>query len=84
MDLHIGTVKGNNSTTLLVACGPPGIGAKIRGNVSENKSGITYTDTRRVACTSAVMNLEITIAFISDCNSTALEVACSPPGIGAK
>jgi hypothetical protein len=26
MDLHIGTTKTNNSSTLLVACGPPGIG----------------------------------------------------------
>jgi hypothetical protein len=29
MDLHIGTITGKNSSALEVACGPPGIGAKI-------------------------------------------------------
>jgi hypothetical protein len=65
-----------------VPCSPPGIGAKIQGNFWENKSGITYITVVRVidfvAFKSAVRNLEIAI---SDTNSTALEVACSPPGI---
>jgi hypothetical protein len=29
VDLHIGTTTGINSSTLEVACPPPGIGAKI-------------------------------------------------------
>jgi hypothetical protein len=79
VDLHIGTA-GINSAALEVACPPPEIGAKIQGNFSDNKSGITYTG-RSVAFKSAVINLEITI---SNCNSSALEVACPPPEIGTK
>jgi hypothetical protein len=73
VDLDICTIS-QNSSALEVSCPPPGIGAKIQGSFSENKSGITYFG-RSVAFKSAVINREITT---SNCNSTALQVACSP------
>jgi hypothetical protein len=49
--------------------------------VSQNSFGITYTATS-VALESAVMDLHIGITI--SINSSALEIACPTPGIGAK
>jgi hypothetical protein len=63
-----------------VTCGPPGIGAKKFHESSRDSFGITYVG-GSVALESAVINLEVAIL---NKNSSALEVACGPPGIGAK
>jgi hypothetical protein len=64
----------------VVPCDPPGIGAKKFHESSRDGFGITY-EAGSVALESAVINLEVAILNI---NSSTLEVACPPPGIGAK
>ena len=70
-----------NSSALEVACPPPGIGAKKIQEISRNSFGSTYIG-GSVALEDAVVDLHI--GTTSGINSPALEVACSPPGIGAK
>ena len=53
---------------------------KVLGTASELLSYRRYVG-GSVALESAVINLEVAILNI---NSSALEVACGPPGIGAK
>ena len=49
--------------------------------VSENTIGITYSPGSSIALEGAVVDLDIGTAST---NSSALQVACPPPGIGAK
>ena len=64
----------------MVPCDPPGIGAKKVQESSETNFGITYFRSS-VGLESGVVDLHIGIISF---NSSALEVACRPPGIGAK
>jgi hypothetical protein len=71
-------------SVLKVACPPPGIGAKKVQEISETKFRTAYF-VSAVALKSAVINLDFNSTGISgSANSSALEVACPPPGIGAK
>jgi hypothetical protein len=66
-----------NSSALGVVCPPPGIGAET-SEISQNSIGITYNGSG-VAQEGAVVDLHIgTIGT----NSSALKVACPPPGHG--
>jgi hypothetical protein len=78
MDLYIGTL-GINSSALKVACGAPGIGAKKVQESSADDHSPTYPASD-VALESAGVDLDICTCSI---NSSALEVACPPPEIGA-
>jgi hypothetical protein len=85
VDLHIG-IAGIDSSALEVACPPPEIRAKISRKFLGTGFGITYiaktTNTvSSVTLESAVMDLHI---GTNNTNSSALQVACPPPGIGAK
>jgi hypothetical protein len=80
VDLHIGTTVSSNSSALEVACPPPGIGAKEVQGISETNFGMTYIIQRSVALESAAVDLHIGIASK---DSSALGVACPPPGIRA-
>jgi hypothetical protein len=72
-----------NSSTLEVACGPPGIGAKIQGNFS--KQCRNYLHIHHYCCYIFEYGVvDLHIGTIRKINSTALEVACPPPGIRAK
>jgi hypothetical protein len=64
-------------------CGPPGIGAEKSGTSLRTDLELrsTYKVASSVALEGAVMDLYIGSKSI---NSSALEVACPPPGIGAK
>jgi hypothetical protein len=83
VDLDICTRRvghGINCTTLrVVVCPAPGIGAENQ-DISQNSFGYTYTG-GSVAPENTVMHLHIATIGI---NSSTLEVACPPPGIGAK
>jgi hypothetical protein len=63
-----------------VACPPPGNGAKKVQETSEPRFCTTYIGST-VALENAGVDLDICILRK---NSSALEVACPPPGIGAK
>jgi hypothetical protein len=66
-----------DSSALEVACPPPGIGAKKVQETSETRFCTTYISSGSVALENACVDLDIcTISF----NSSALEVACPPPG----
>jgi hypothetical protein len=80
VDLHIGTTIGIHSAALQVACGPPGIGAKKVQETSESRFCTTYIASA-VALENACVDLDIDNCTIS-INSSTLEVACPPPGIG--
>jgi hypothetical protein len=83
VDLHIGTTFGIDSTPLKVACPPPGIGAKksrkFLGTASELLS--SYIGGSVALFKGAVVDLHGTRV---NTNSSALKVACSPPGHGRK
>jgi hypothetical protein len=82
IDLHSALVHSNSSTLCIeVACPPPGIGAKKVQENSETRFCTTYIASA-VALESAGVDLDI--CTVSSINSTALEVACPAPGIGAK
>jgi hypothetical protein len=68
-----------NGSALEVVCSPPGHGEKS-GNFSEN-SFTTYM-VSTVALKGAGIDLDICTRRGINCS--ALEVACGPPGIGAK
>jgi hypothetical protein len=70
-----------SSRSKVVPCGAPGIAAKIQGKFLVNKSGITYKGCK-VALEGAVVDLHIRTT--GGINSSTLEVAYPPPGIGAK
>ena len=80
VDLHIATI-GSNSTTLEVACPPPGIGAKKVQETSETRFRSTYScsSVSAVALERAGVDLDICIPIT---HSSALKVVCDPPGIG--
>jgi hypothetical protein len=80
VDLHIG-FRSKNSSALEVACPPPGIGAKKIQESSPNSLRTPYPEAS-VALEGAVVDLHISIESMM--NSSTLEVACGPPGIGAK
>jgi hypothetical protein len=80
VDLDICTQGIDCTTLLVVACPAPGIGAKKVQESSRTNLG-TYKVCSSVALEGAVVDLNS--AFIS-INSSALEVACPPPGIRAK
>jgi hypothetical protein len=65
----------------IIPCGPPGIGAKKVQEISETKFRTTYF-VSAVVLERAGVNLDICPFSIN--NSSTLEVACPPPGIGAK
>jgi hypothetical protein len=81
VDLHIALINSNRSA-LEVACSPPGIGigAKKVQEISETRFRTTYRASA-VALENAGVDLDICTISI---NCSALEVACPPPGIGAK
>jgi hypothetical protein len=65
-----------------VTCGPPGIGAKKIQEISQDgfeATEYTYIAGGAVALEGAGVDLDICIISI---NSSALQVACPPPGIG--
>jgi hypothetical protein len=64
----------------VVPCEPPVFGAKKVQESSETNFGITYR-AGSVALKSGVMDLQI---GIFSTNSSALKVACPPPGHGRK
>jgi hypothetical protein len=68
----------DGSTILEVACPPPGIGARKIQESSQRSFGITYIG-GRVALEGAIIDLNIGTTSPS-INSSALEVACPPPG----
>jgi hypothetical protein len=75
-------MKSNFHIASEVPCdAPPEIGAKKVQEISENKIIITYIG-GSVALERAVVNLHI--GTKSGIGSPTLEVACPPPGIGAK
>ena len=76
MDLHIGNDDSIHSSTLEVACPPPGYGGKKVQEIPETRFCTTYTGSA-VALERAGVDLDVCI--ISK-NSSALEVACPPPG----
>jgi hypothetical protein len=80
MDLD-NRIIGRDSSALEVACGPPGIGAKKFQESSRRKQPVTTYIASSVALEYRVVDLHIGTIGI---NSTALEVACPTPGIGAK
>ena len=65
----------------VVACPPPGIGAKKVQETSGARFGSTYIANGIVALKCAIVDLHGAFKYE---NSTALEVACPAPGIGAK
>jgi hypothetical protein len=67
--------------TLEVGCPPPGIGAKISRKFLETCFGITYNG-GSVALEYGVVDLNSACSI--SINGSTLEVACPPPGIGAK
>jgi hypothetical protein len=79
VDLHNGTSLSMNSSALEVACGPPGIKAKISRKFLGTCFGVTYKFSSNVALEGAVMDLHIGIKY--SINSSALEVGCPRPGI---
>ena len=72
---------GCSGHSKIVACPPPGIGAKEVQESSETKFGITYSGCS-VALKCAVVDLDI--CTNPSINRSTLEVGCPPPGIGAK
>jgi hypothetical protein len=79
VDLDI-CITGKDCSALEVACGPPGIGAKTIQEISENKIEITYM-VSAIALKRAIIDLH---SRLINSNSSALEIACPPPGIGAE
>jgi hypothetical protein len=80
MDDKSSTINVDRSSVLKVVCGAPGIGAKKFQEVSETRFRTTYLFSA-IALERAGVDLDIcTIGK----NSSALEVACPPPGIGTK
>jgi hypothetical protein len=75
-------VDGPSVLKIKVACPPPGIGAKKVQETSEARFGTTYIGNGSVALECAIVDLRGAVP--PEENSTALEVACPPPGIGAK
>jgi hypothetical protein len=71
------------SSVLKIVCGPPGIGAEKSGKHSRTYLELrsTYIGAGSVALECAAMDLDISITGI---DSSALKVACGPPGVGAK
>jgi hypothetical protein len=80
IDPDIGTNIGINSSALKVGCPPPGHGGKFR-EISQNRVGTTYVFST-IAVEYGVVDLHI--GACEGINSPPLEVACPPPGIGAK
>jgi hypothetical protein len=86
IDLHNAanvTTVSINSSALGVACPPPGIGAKKVQEGSEI-SEITYSVSAvALECAAIDLHNAANVTTVS-INSSALGVACPPPGIGAK
>jgi hypothetical protein len=72
--------SGCSGHSKVVACPPPGIGAKKVQQSSETNFGITYR-AGSVALKSGVVDLHI--CTILSINRSALKVACPPPGVVA-
>ena len=66
----------------IVPCDPPGIGAKKFQESSRRKQPVTTYIAGSVALEGAVVDLQNCTTVGK--NSSALEVACPPPGITAK
>jgi hypothetical protein len=81
MDLYIRISVSSNSAPLEVACPPPGIGAKKVQEISVTRFRTTYI-VSDVPLERAGVDLHIGTTVSP--NSSALEVACPPPEIGAK
>jgi hypothetical protein len=80
VDLHSGTISANSST-LEVACDPPGIGAEKSAEIIRTALELWSSYAfGSVALECAVVDLH---GALPNINSTALGVACPPPGIGA-
>jgi hypothetical protein len=79
VDLDICMLGIDCSALSVVACPPPGIGAKENQEGPRKSFVITYME-GIVALEGAVVDLHIGKHSI---DSSTLEVACGPPGIGA-
>jgi hypothetical protein len=82
MDLNIGTITGINSSPLEVACPPQGFGVEKSREILRTGFEVTHVAAGSVALKCAIMDLHI--GTITGTNSSPLEVACPPQGIGAK
>jgi hypothetical protein len=84
IDLQIvitpGGTAGINSPTLEVACSPPGIGAKK----IQERSRKSFVSTYRAGGVALKCGAVDHRSALMKINSSALGVACPPPGIGAK
>jgi hypothetical protein len=81
MDDKSSILNEDGASALEVACPPPGIGAKKFQEISETKFRTTHL-VSAIALERAGVDLDI--CTIISINGSALEVACPPPGIGAK
>jgi hypothetical protein len=81
MDDKSSFTNGDCPSVLKVVCGPPGIGAK-KNQESSRKSFVSTYIGGVVALEYGIVDLHIGIT--DNINSSALEVACPPPGIERK
>jgi hypothetical protein len=86
MDLHIETTVKSKSAPLEVACPPPRTDIEKVHEFSSDNHSYSYP-IGSVVLKCAVVNLHngtSHVRTIPSINSSALEVACPPPGIGVK